>query len=256
MTSVQFKKLSSLVLVDILAALPMKIVVRMARLGHERLRQACSLKWVKDRMTHVTFETLVRAQRTGGDVAATFCSKSVMKRFNGRVAIHDTDFRNTGYVNACREIVKGFTGSIQFYSEGAACIRPGDGKGLRNFEKLSRSLCIPMKLTYVSKTIKRRMNYQLTLIKFSAEVVFDYSYCPRDMCHDVYYRPALLHGRHVIDVLRAVCGPADVSEAELTRIKEEAIKKEEDLSLKRDKEWKGVWCTSWFGFLPVVTALF
>ena len=54
MLNTNFEKLSSLVLVDILAALPMEHVVRVARLGHENLRDACFLKWVKDRMTHVT----------------------------------------------------------------------------------------------------------------------------------------------------------------------------------------------------------
>ena len=61
MLDTKFCELSSLVLVDILAALPMERVVKIASLGHERLRQTCSLKWVKDRMTDVSFEEVLRA---------------------------------------------------------------------------------------------------------------------------------------------------------------------------------------------------
>ena len=70
MLETKFCELSSLVLVDILAALPMEHVVRMARLGHERLRHTCSLKWVKDRMTDVTFEEVLRAYQLRGDIEA------------------------------------------------------------------------------------------------------------------------------------------------------------------------------------------
>ena len=70
----KFEKLSSLVLVDVLAALPMEHVVRMARLGHERLRQTCSLKWVTDRMTDVSFGIVLKAYRARDAVAAAMMS--------------------------------------------------------------------------------------------------------------------------------------------------------------------------------------
>ena len=44
---------------------------------------------------------------------------------------------------------------------------------------------------------------------------------PDENLHGVSYRPALLNSRHVVDVVRAVCGPADVSEAELDRVRRE-----------------------------------
>ena len=72
-------------------------------------------------------------------------------------------------------------------------------------------------------------------------MVFDYTYCPDEGLHYVLYRPALLNGRHIVDVLRAVCGPADVSEAELDRVRREATAK------VQDEGWEGVWSTDWQG---------
>ena len=73
----QFSELSTQVLTDTLAALPMEHVVRMAHLSHEKVRQTCSLKWVTDRMTDVILGAVVRAHQAKGDVAETF-----LHRFN------------------------------------------------------------------------------------------------------------------------------------------------------------------------------
>ena len=86
-----FNEMSSLVLVDILAALPMNHVVRMARLGHERLRQTCSLKWVTDRMTNVTFGEVVKAHQVGGDVVEVSCTSSLVNRLGGKDVVPNID---------------------------------------------------------------------------------------------------------------------------------------------------------------------
>ena len=106
----QFSELSSLVLVDILAALPMEDVVRMARLCHERLRQTFSLKWVTDRMTDVTLRAVVRAFQAGVDTAKTFCTDSIKKRLNGKVVITSTDAEQPSFMNACVEIASKLPG--------------------------------------------------------------------------------------------------------------------------------------------------
>ena len=76
----KFEWLSSLVLVDVLAALPMEHVVRMARLGHERLLHTASLKWVTNRMTDVSFGIILKTCRARDAVAAAFCTDSVLKK--------------------------------------------------------------------------------------------------------------------------------------------------------------------------------
>ena len=73
------------------------------------------------------------------------------------------------------------------------------------------------------------------------EMVFNHRY-HTDVClHVVIYRPAFLNGRHIVDVLRAVCGPADVREAELDRVSREATK------MKWNWGWlgEGVWVAQW-----------
>ena len=62
-------------------------------------------------------------------------------------------------------------------------------------------------------------------MRTSSEMTLHYTHYTVYDHHCVFYRPALLHGRHVVDVQRAVCGPADVSEAELDLIKREATKR-------------------------------
>ena len=59
---------------------------------------------------------------------------------------------------------------------------------------------------------------------------------------EVAYRPALLNGRHIVDVVRLVCGPADVSEAELDRIRRMATQRARAI-----EPWgkQGVWMTEW-----------
>ena len=81
-------------------------------------------------------------------------------------------------------------------------------------------------------------------------MVFDYRCYFKVLFHTVYYRPALLNGRNVVDVLRTVCGPVDVSEAELTRIRKEVTERAVNLAQKWGQEeegWEGVWVTSWEG---------
>ena len=77
-------------------------------------------------------------------------------------------------------------------------------------------------------------------------MVFEYRYYPDDGCHAVYYRPALLNGRHIVDVLTAVCGPADVSEAELDHVRREATERAQNKEWWGEG-WEGVWGTDWPG---------
>ena len=58
-------------------------------------------------------------------------------------------------------------------------------------------------------------------------------------CQHVLYQPSLLNGRHIVDVLRAVSGAVDVSEAVLDRAKEQATRWA--LNVKDDR-----WHTYWY----------
>ena len=78
-------------------------------------------------------------------------------------------------------------------------------------------------------------------------MVFNYTNDPDGRGQFVRYRPALLNGRHNVDVVRAVCGPADVSEAELDYARKKAAQRAKELNHQ-----SGVWLTGWCG--AVVTA--
>ena len=244
-----FGNLTTLVLVEILAALPMEHVVRMARLGHERLRQACSLKWVTDRMTDVTFGTIVRAHLMGGDVAAAFCTKHLMKRLNGRVTVTGYGWSNAYFGDACVEMAKQVPGKIHLSRKTTEC---RDSENIDRFHDLVEDITEQMKPSYASEmTDQLSIDYTISDLP---TLVFEYVYSSYVEQRCVYYRPALLNGRHIVDVLRAVCGPADVNEAELDRVRREATEKARDVSGLGEK-FDGVWSTWWCGAVVTAEAL-
>ena len=133
-------------LVDNLVALPMEHVVRMARLTHENLRHACSFRYVKNRMTHVTFRVSFRAHRTGGEVAATFSTSSVLKRLDGKVEMHFHDLENTEHIDSCLDLAKKVSGKLYLNSkssdEGVSDVAH------RNIVKIRKSFSNQTKLTF------------------------------------------------------------------------------------------------------------
>ena len=118
MQTTKFEKLTFLVITDILSSLPMKQLMRICLLGHEKLRNTCSLKWIQNRMTPVTFRDLVRAQQTGDEVADTFTPGLVIRRLKGRVGMNRVDFENAAYLDAWFEVCKGTNRKLHFHSEG------------------------------------------------------------------------------------------------------------------------------------------
>ena len=234
----KLEELSSLVLVDTLAALPREHVVRLAALGHERLRQLCSLKWVKERMTDDFFGV-------------------VMKKLNGKVSMVLDYHVNESKVYAALKLAKQATGVLHLWIRHRGSLyndEPGELE--RMIQKFIKSNKIS-NLKYVSQCLLR--GYGINVIQNFPEMVFDYQWillkdCPLTTWNTVYYRPALLNGRHIVDVLRAVCGLVDVSEAEMDRIKQQAnewAKRYRGRShlwrmrMPWNKRWEGVWRTSW-----------
>ena len=112
-------------------------------------------------------------------------------------------------------------------------------------------------LTCVSQYLRRRDSSEVsTPFNLCPGLVFDYTHDTNDygtdehdIPHWVYYRPALLHNRHIVDVIRAICGPADVCEAELDLVSEEAT---DAADIWGGEGWEGVWFTCWEG--PAITA--
>ena len=218
MATSKFCELSSLVLVDILAALPMEHVLRLARLDHERLRHTCSLKWVTDRMTGVSFETIVRANQEGGDVAASLVTDNTMRKLNGAVIMSKFGSHNEISMNTFVDLIKKVPGKLHL------CLNIDVDHDLEASDRCDNFMYDMIRLTnlhYVSVTIKSGWLAPF-MMEEATEMVFDYQFDYFHRLHHVYYRPALLNSRHIVDVIRAVCGPADVIEAELDRVRREA----------------------------------
>ena len=100
-----FEVLSDLVLVDTLAALPLRQALRLMRMAGPRLRQICSRRWVVRRMADVEFATVVEAHMAGADMKATFCTNAVLKKLYGKVVVDVGKLGDANYGEACLEIM-------------------------------------------------------------------------------------------------------------------------------------------------------
>ena len=123
------------------------------------------------------------------------------------------------------------------------CIEVGTLYGKESLEMCDKStedMAELTSLTYVSVT-GELWNRLPSITKKSPNIVFTHVYTPEREFNYVFYRPALLNGRDIFDVLRAVCGPADVSEAELDRIRREATEIASPFSGD-----PAVWRTKWW----------
>ena len=168
-------------------------------------------------MTHVTFGAVVRAQEATVDVAKHFFSNSILKKSRGKLVITKNDLGNPKYMNACVETTKKMTGGLHLHIN-------GNLSNVYECDQLVKFAAALDRLSYVSNTIESNVYEPLMVLEMLkiSEITFYYIYESDGHKNLVYYRPALLNGRHVVDILRVVCGPADVSEAELDRVRREA----------------------------------
>ena len=261
MKRVSLQQLSDLVLVDILAAVPMCAAVRLAQLGHQRLQAISCRPWVLKRMADVNFPAAVKAYQAGGRVREAFCSEAVLRRLYGRLDVLPYESRPTfwskEYLSVdilpyesrptlLREAI------VNIISEmpGPIHCKVSDNNSLR-FLEFDTPLNVRRKLQYITNTSYRRIRGKFSRFPNLAVLYFNSCFTDDDWFKREsfwQYRPALLNGRHPVDVLRAVCGPAVVSEAELDRVRRQAT--EGAICLQQVlgiEQWQGVWGTGWLG---------
>ena len=107
-------------------------------------------------------------------------------------------------------------------------------------------------LSYISNIFEPD-TFPLSLMSRSPKMVFSYGYISNERLHYVVYRPALLNGRHIVDVLRAVCEPADFSEAELDHVRRIATEGAgRVLAFSWGRGWDGLWRARWFSAVVIV----
>ena len=236
------EQLTDLVLVDILAALPMSTAIRVAQLGNTRLRDISCRAWVTARVTGVDFPAAKRASLASGQIREAFYSTSVLKRLYGRVNVCIDDMaKKDGY-----EVLGKIPGFLHFYLHYPDILHPMQFDGLlfhTFIQKFFRLLP-----SHIEERVKYFTNEESDIfddkvISWIPSLVFEH-YQPRE-CetalfqppdteeNSVYYRPTSLNGRHLVDVLVAVCRPPGVLEAALPRARrvmtEEAKEVDDDV---------------------------
>ena len=143
------------------------------------------------------------------------------------------DFESSDHMDTYIAFVKQLPGRIHLCTESDPS--ETEEKIIRK-QEFYAALVETNRLTYVSGISTRTPCSYAKVMKHSANMIFSYMYY-YDFCHVVNYLPSLFNGRHIVDVLRAVCAPADVSEAELERVKEAAS---EAAVPWAGEEWAGV----------------
>ena len=201
-------RLTDLVLVDILAALPMRDAFRLARLGNKRLRDMSCRAWVLARVTDVDFPVILAAYQAGGQVREAFYRTSVLKRLYGRVFLSMRDIQHVGllgkipgYLHFHFEDHEGYDAEADFFWYRSDFI-----ESLPSHTK--------EKLKYV--TTKETDILDEQVISRFPSLVFEHQE-EEDDWNRVYYQPHNLNGRHILDVLLAVYRPQEVPETELLR---------------------------------------
>ena len=245
MAKTGFITLSQLALVDILAALPMDYVVRVARLGHERLRKTCSLKWVTDRMIDVNFEAAVYVHWTVPEMRGKFCTDSIIKRMYGRIFVRVELLKFEPYREACVELADKVVGRWMLYMWHPNIF--DNWERIQTMSSFIESLKTSHNIIYTALTgfCSRYLGEK----SYMPHLVFQYSYDSLQM-QNVFYRPLRLNGRHIVDVVRAVWPPSPLNETRtympeyicggmLDTVKQVA-------TLRGVERYHGIWYTEWY----------
>lgn len=207
MEKLSFGALDERVLTDVLAALPMRQVVRMARLAHARLARCCGAARVLARMPAVSFQELLHARLAGGDVAATFCSQDILKKLHGKIVINIDGLDDADYLDVRVDLVNQTPGNLHLFTKWDSEL----GRLDDSLMLFLRKLTCPASIIYVT-----HINYfvRLPMLAILPKLVYVYSH-PK-MCNyrpEIFCRPELLNGRHVVHVAEAV---SPVKEAKMT----------------------------------------
>ena len=253
-----FEALSQLALVDILAALPMNDVMRMAHLGHERLRQTCALKWVTDRMSDVSFETAVYGYLVVPEMRDVLCMASFLKRLNGKIIVRTGLLDDEDYYDSCIELINRVIGRVLLYMkrEEGNPREEIQQKGwigkptrevyheFRNIKRLVYSLLTRENITYLF--VDGIILHHTESFHWFPNLIFKYKPYFENIhrkkiivrYYAVYYRPSHFNGRHVVDVIKGVCKPPLFDEKEL-----EISRRHFTRDAKELLSWKGLWRT-------------
>jgi len=198
-------ELSTLVLCDVLAGLPMRQLVRLQRLGQPRLASLCSLAWVTGRMTEVRFSTVLEAYLHGEDFRA-FCNENVLKRLNGHVEIVDSRLEYPRYPDAYATLVNKVPGKLHLHLN---CIELTYRQKLL---LLALFDCIKKQVLYITRCSWDPCHLSFSLEKILTSFVIYYFCAHHEDQYSMRWSAHSLNGRSAVDVLRAAVPASDMAE--------------------------------------------
>ena len=174
----------------------------------------------------------------------TFCTSSIIKRLQGKLNIPSVYYGDIGDLIACVKMVGNVKGKLHISQQKPHNDDTERGDHTR-LHLLTEAVVNAPRLTYVSYVLKA--GERLSVIIPGTIFVYRCNIATGEQ--GVHYRPALLNGRHIVDVVRAVHGVTDVSEAELERARREATQNAHYVGADFPTVLilKGVWRTSWRG---------
>ena len=148
----------------------------------------------------------------------------------GEIVMWESDLDDPNYVKSGIEVAKRMTEMLHL------CLKGNNPYSFGIHDQLTKFVTQLEQPSYVSRIYNSYFRHLPGIIENFPQMSFCYRYMVNE--HLVYYRPTLLDGRHIVDVLIAVLGPAeDITEEELEWFREEATEESDLLG--------GVWRTSW-----------
>ena len=208
--------LSDLVLVEVLAALPLQQLLRLAQMGGQRLQKVSCRPYVLKRATGVNFPTLVKAFQAGRRVREAFCGKAVLKRLYGKVDI---------YSGQSVEVTHTI---LQQMQESPVDLHLRLHGNLTDVEfKKIFPINMNGRVRYITELKCSMMHFdRFELFPNLIMVLSSYPTGRGDeISHrNIAYRPALFLECNAVDLVRAVFGYVDINDAELALIEREATK--------------------------------
>ena len=230
-------RLTDLVMVDIMAALPMRDAFRLARLGNKRLRDMSCRAWVLARVTDVNFTVILAAHQAGGQVSEGFYRTSVLKRLYGRVLLSMRDIQDVELLGEVPGYLHFHFDDHHYYDDEADFVFH-----ISDFIE-SLPSHTKEKLKYITTEEPNEAHNEV--ISWFPNLVFEHQEA-EDEWNRVYYRPNNLNSRHILEVLLAVYRRQEVPEARLLRTR--------SLMTQLAKEYDGNVMSTVFG--PSIFAFF
>jgi len=189
-------KLTELILVELMSALPFNDAVRLLGSKSPKLKRLFSQAWVQNRVTGVTFKNLVEICNLFEQSKQTCCSDIMLRKLNGVVVI-------THEINVKRDLAICLT--LMNKMDGVLHIKIQNYSGVAGVDILNlfRNVANREKISYVTWPCSN-LHLLSRALRLLPGLVWMLR--PDTGGGSVLFRPCLLNCRHIADVIIRVAG--------------------------------------------------